>query len=108
MPEITFMQPDGSDLTVDAPAGRSVMQAAKAAGIDGIIAECGGEMVCATCHVYVLSRELLDQFPEKSMIEDEMLDFTSEPRKENSRLSCQLPVTGSVNGLVVEIPRTQV
>jgi ferredoxin, 2Fe-2S len=65
-------------------------------------------MVCATCHVYVKPDEILGRFPPRSSIEEEMLDFTSEPRQENSRLSCQLPVTGDMDGLVVEIPRTQV
>jgi 2Fe-2S ferredoxin len=108
MPEVIFKKPDGTTVTVDAPAGRSVMQAAKTAGIDGIIAECGGEMVCATCHVYVLSPEFLDQLPERSAIEDEMLDFTTEPRRDNSRLSCQIQLSDSISGLVVELPRTQV
>lgn len=79
MPCVTFINPDGKSLKADAPEGRSVMQAARSAGLDGIVAECGGEMVCATCHVFVASPDLMGNLPEKSMIEDEMLDFTVEP-----------------------------
>ena len=31
----------------------SIVQAALNAGIGGIVGECGGSMMCATCHVYV-------------------------------------------------------
>lgn len=108
MAVITFQNPDGTTRDVEASTGMSVMQAAKAVGIDGIIAECGGDMVCATCHVFVKSEDLIDRLPPPSAIEEEMLDFTAEPRRDNSRLSCQIPVTDSIDGLVVEIPTTQV
>ncbi len=108
MAVITFEYPDGTSRDVEATAGMSVMQAAKTAGIDGIIAECGGDMVCATCHVYVKSEELLEHLSPPSIIEEEMLDFTSEPRRQSSRLSCQIAVSDVLDGLVVEIPRTQV
>jgi ferredoxin, 2Fe-2S len=108
MAVITFQYSDGRSVKIEASQGKSVMQLAKIAGLEGIIAECGGGMVCATCHVYIKSEDLLARFPPVSAIEEEMLDFTSEPRRENSRLSCQLPVSESIDGLVVEIPRTQV
>ncbi len=108
MTVITFITPDGMSRDVEAETGMSVMQVAKRAGIDGIIAECGGEMVCATCHVFVRSEELLDRLPPRSAIEEDMLDFTSEPRRSGSRLSCQIPISDRLAGLVVEIPGTQV
>ena len=42
MPKITFIQPSGEPQTVEAEAGRSVMEAASANMIRGIIADCGG------------------------------------------------------------------
>ena len=53
MPNITYVHPDGARQVLDVPVGTSVMRGAILNGIDGIVAECGGEMMCATCHVYV-------------------------------------------------------
>ena len=53
MPTIRFIQPDGSTRELSAPDGTSAMQAAIGAGLSGIVAECGGSAMCATCHVYV-------------------------------------------------------
>ena len=53
MPSITYVHPDGSGKLLDVPVGTSVMRGAILNGVDGIVAECGGEMMCATCHVYV-------------------------------------------------------
>jgi len=105
---ITFLNADGSSREVQATDGMSIMQVAKAAGVDGIIAECGGELVCATCHVYMKFDALADGIDPPSAVEEEMLDFTSEPRRPASRLSCQIKVTGNLERLVVEIPRTQI
>ena len=53
MPDITFIEPDGREIGFEAPAGVSLMQAATGFGLAGIVAECGGSAMCATCHVYV-------------------------------------------------------
>jgi 2Fe-2S ferredoxin len=37
-----------------------------------------------------------------------MLESTASPRRPNSRLSCQLSVTPAFDGLVVDLPETQV
>ena len=48
--------------------------------VDGIVAECGGNCQCATCHVYVEEKFLPLLKP---MAEDEnaMLESTASPRK---------------------------
>ena len=51
MPQITYVHPNGTREVLDVPVGTSVMRGAILNGIDGIVAECGGEMMCATCHV---------------------------------------------------------
>jgi 2Fe-2S ferredoxin len=86
--------------------GQSLMQAAVAANIDAIEADCGGMMTCATCHVYV-REPFLAQLPAMTEDEDSMLDFTASPRLANSRLSCQIPLTEAMDGLTVDLPASQ-
>ncbi len=105
-PKITFVDPDGTARNVEVPAGRSVMQGAVAGGVDGIVGECGGNAMCATCHVYV-AEEWRDRLAEPAMVEQEMLEFTACERTEASRLSCQITVTEEFDGLVVELPESQ-
>jgi len=107
MPSITYVHPDGAREVLDVPVGTSVMRAAILNGVDGIVAECGGEMMCATCHVYV-EEPHLDRAPSQSDDERAMLEFTASERRPNSRLSCQLVVTAEMDGLVVHLPETQV
>ncbi|MEV8546473.1 2Fe-2S iron-sulfur cluster-binding protein [Streptomyces sp. NPDC051572] len=106
MPKVTFLRPNGDAVVVDAVHGQSVMQAAVARGITEIVAECGGTLACATCHVYVLD-EHLGALPPVGPDEEEMLDFTAGPRQTGSRLSCQLPLSAELDGLVVRLPEEQ-
>ncbi|MFP4644170.1 MAG: 2Fe-2S iron-sulfur cluster-binding protein [Spirochaetales bacterium] len=106
MAKITYVQPDGTKETLDVENGTTVMQAAIDNGIDGIEAACGGLAMCATCHVYV-DEAFLEKLPEPSDEEDEMLDSAAADRLDNSRLSCQLEVDDSLDGIVVQIPETQ-
>ena len=82
------------------------MQVATSNRLQGIIAECGGELICATCHVFV-DNAWLESLPE--MLDDEagMLNVTSEEPTHESRLSCQITITEHLDGLVVRIPPTQ-
>ena len=64
---------------------------------------CGGMAMCASCHVYILSHHKLK---EKSSEEMAMLD-ESWDAKDNSRLSCQLKLSASLNGLKVELAPEQ-
>lgn len=106
MPRITFTDHSGRSRTVDATVGDSVMQTAVRNGIDGIVAECGGSLSCATCHVYVDEADL-GRLPDPQELEDEMLYGTASQRRANSRLSCQLRVTDGLD-LHVTTPPTQV
>lgn len=106
MPKVKFVQPDQSVVIVDVLEGQSVMEAATAASVVGIVAECGGNAACATCHVYVDGDP--DVLPPMSEIEDEMLDGAAAERTDRSRLSCQVLATEDFEGLVIEIPETQV
>jgi 2Fe-2S ferredoxin len=103
MPKLTLRR-DGFDTVLDVAEGTSVMQAATMNGVNGILAVCGGEMACATCHVYV---EDGDALPPPSAEELEMLDLVAAPREANSRLACQLPMTAATDGLIVRIAPVQ-
>ena len=105
MPKITYKTHDDKIHIIDVQNGLTVMEGAVQNDIPGIDADCGGGMSCATWHVYV-SEEWLDKLPEKEDGEEDMLDMAFEPKK-NSRLSCQLIVTDSIDGLVVNIPSKQ-
>ena len=103
---IHLIDADGTRRTIDAPTGRSLMRAATDAGIEGILADCGGCLTCATCHVIVApgwSEKLRPPADE----ELDMLEMTASPRQPTSRLSCQIVLDESLSGLVVQLPPTQ-
>ncbi|MGC0367037.1 2Fe-2S ferredoxin [Rhodococcus sp. 27YEA15] len=106
MSKITYVQPDGSRETCDVPSGKSVMLAAQSSGVSGILGECGGQAMCATCHVYV-DESFLDKLPEPSEEEDAMLEEAASDRRPNSRLSCQIDASDALDGLVVHVPEEQ-
>ena len=106
MPRVTYISHDEKATTLDIDIGTSVMQAAIFHGIDGIVAECGGSCMCATCHVYVREDQLA-LCPPMDADEDAMLEGTASERLPNSRLACQLVVSPQMDGLVVTLPETQ-
>jgi ferredoxin, 2Fe-2S len=105
MVKITYIDSDGTARTVDAEVGATVMETAIKNTIPGIEAECGGACACATCHVYV-DEAWIVKTGEPSPMEEDMLDFAFDVRP-SSRLSCQIPVTQDLEGLVVSTPPRQ-
>ena len=105
MPQIVYVQPDGSREAVPASPGATVMMTAVGHGIPGIVAECGGSAMCATCHVYV-DEAWVAKTGTKSAMEESMLDF-AEGVQDNSRLSCQIKVSDDLDGLKVTMPESQ-
>lgn len=106
MPDITFIHPNGKQQKVRAPDGESLMHAASYADVNGIVAECGGSAICATCHVYV-DPVWFSQLPPIQPDEEAMLECTAAERRPTSRLSCQIEVTLALNGMSVTIPDRQ-
>lgn len=104
---VEIVQPDGSRRSLAVPLGASIMRAALQDNIPGILGECGGSTMCATCHVHVTGGPV-QALPERSVAENEMLEWTACPRQDNSRLSCQLVATEAMNGLVLTLPEQQV
>ena len=107
MPNIIFINPNGTAKSVLARSSETVMEAARRSGIPEIVAECGGNCVCATCHVIVSDANLAGLTP-MSPDENELLDGTATDRQPNSRLSCQLKISDAMEGYVFLLPETQV
>ncbi|WP_439401728.1 2Fe-2S iron-sulfur cluster-binding protein [Bradyrhizobium sp. DASA03068] len=107
MPAIIFIHADGKPDRVETSGGESAMQAATRHGVEGILAECGGNAMCATCHVYV-DESWLARLPTIADDEDALLDGTTAERRPNSRLSCQITVTSELDGLVLRLPERQI
>jgi 2Fe-2S ferredoxin len=105
MPKITYIEHDGTEHQVDGDVGSTVMNVALDNLVPGIDADCGGECSCATCHVMV-DPAWMPKVGEPSEAEESMLDLNPE-RVSNSRLSCQIPVTEDLDGLIVNLPEFQ-
>jgi ferredoxin len=107
MVKVIYVDTDGTETNLDVAAGTSLMQAAVSNGLDGVIGECGGSAMCATCHVYV-DNAFLDKLPACDEMEEEMLECTSSERRSNSRLSCQIEARPEIEGIRVLFPDTQI
>jgi ferredoxin, 2Fe-2S len=105
MPTVHFTDADGTVRDIDGNVGDSVMETAVRNGVPGIVAECGGSLSCATCHVFV-REDCLEHLPPMGDMEDEMLYGTAVDREDNSRLSCQLKLAD--DDVFVTTPSTQV
>jgi 2Fe-2S ferredoxin len=105
MVKIIYVEFDGSEHVVDVAKGLSVMEGAIKNIIPGIDADCGGACACATCHIYV-DETWWERLEAPEEMELSMLDF-AENIKDNSRLSCQIPVTETLDGLIVRMPESQ-
>ncbi|MBU3652286.1 MAG: 2Fe-2S iron-sulfur cluster binding domain-containing protein [Limnohabitans sp.] len=98
--------PNGAEHDVSAQPGRTLLQIAQDAGLDGLSAECGGSCVCATCHCLVHEDDLARVAPPADD-EAQMLDFTATGREAGSRLACQLRIEAGYDGLRVRIAERQ-
>ena len=105
MVKIIYKDFEGTAREVDAKVDETVMETANKNGIPGIDADCGGACACATCHVYV-DPAFMEKVGTPEDMEQSMLDF-AENVTENSRLSCQIPVSEDLEGLTVTTPEAQ-
>ena len=101
--QATWILPDGRRRSADVKEGQSLMEAAVAIGIPHVIGECGGNLSCATCHVYV-AEAFTGRTGDPGDFEDAMLDVTEAGRRPNSRLSCQIKMSAALDGIVLEVP----
>jgi 2Fe-2S ferredoxin len=102
MPNVTYVSSNGISRTIDAPPGMSVMQAALNLRVEGILGECGGNCMCATCHVYV-DPSFLNRIPPAKENEKFMLSIAAEGPEANSRLSCQIKMAEELDGIIIRL-----
>ncbi|MDI9979510.1 2Fe-2S iron-sulfur cluster-binding protein [Rhodococcus sp. IEGM 1307] len=106
MGRVVFIRADGVKTDTTAENGQSLMQVARANLVPGIVAECGGELSCATCHVFV-DEQWVSLLPPKSEEEEDMLEVAAAEPTECSRLSCQVKFSPDLDGIVVTVPAVQ-
>ncbi|MEE4289890.1 MAG: 2Fe-2S iron-sulfur cluster-binding protein [Erythrobacter sp.] len=100
MPKLIVTTREGATSEIEVENGLTVMEAIRDNGFDELLALCGGCCSCATCHVYVDADGA--DLPAMSEDEDDLLE-SSDHRRENSRLSCQVPLTAELSGMKVTI-----
>ena len=105
MARITFVTAEGREQVAEIDPGRSLMEGAVGGGIDGIDAECGGNAYCGTCRVYA-EPSWLERLPPQQDFELALLAAV-EDDSPGVRLSCQIPVTAALEGLIVRLPPSQ-
>jgi len=102
MASITFIETSGARCEVAFTPGETVMQAATGAGIAGIIGECGGACMCATCHVYLDDADFA-RLPAAEPLELETLEFVADAARPTSRLGCQIRLDETLAGLTLHV-----
>lgn len=102
---ITYIEHDGTEHSVAAEEGKSLMLNAVDNAVPGIDADCGGACACATCHIFI-PEDWRDRTGERNPMEESMLQL-AEAVAENSRLACQIEVSAELDGLSVHMPESQ-
>jgi 2Fe-2S ferredoxin len=101
MPKLIVETRDGQERVLEGETGLSVMEVIREGGIDEVLALCGGNCSCATCHVHV-DPAFVGLLKPMSEDENDLLDSTSD-RDDTSRLSCQIQFGPALDGLRVKV-----
>ena len=101
MGSITVIDREGKEHKLKASKGFTIMEIIRDAGLD-IEAACGGCCSCATCHIFV-SEDCLDRLPERDDIQNMLLQYQGHFDDKTSRLSCQMPISESLDGIKITI-----
>ena len=101
MPRLIFVNSEGTEKSVEAENGVSVMEIARDNDLD-IEGTCGGSISCCTCHV-IIDKDWFSIVGGPNPDEEDMLDLAV-GLQPTSRLSCQIEVTNELDGLRMTIP----
>ncbi|MFL2819010.1 MAG: 2Fe-2S iron-sulfur cluster-binding protein [Candidatus Puniceispirillales bacterium] len=101
MPRLIFVNSEGTEKSVEAENGLSVMEIARDNDLD-IEGTCGGSISCCTCHV-IIDKDWFSIVGGPNPDEEDMLDLAV-GLQQTSRLSCQIEVTNELDGLRMTIP----
>ncbi|CAE7195139.1 unnamed protein product [Rhizoctonia solani] len=96
---IKFISWEGKEIDVQASEGENLMQVAKGADLEGVEGTCGGNLECATCHMYISP---LAPLPRMSDAEDDMLVYAIKRKEGESRLGCQIDITPELAGWIAQ------
>ena len=101
--KINVLDREGASHTIEVPTDMSLnlMEAIRLHELvpEGTIGVCGGMAMCASCLCHIVSNHKL---PEKGDDEAAMLGEVFQAQ-ENSRLSCQIYIDKTLNGLDIEL-----
>ncbi|KAL7422459.1 hypothetical protein Q5752_003107 [Cryptotrichosporon argae] len=84
---LVFRTFDGERREVDAERGKSLLEVGKAASLPSLEGVCGGNLECATCHLYIDA-----PLPPPTEDEQDMLGYALGYKDGRSRLGCQVRV----------------
>lgn len=101
MIRVCFQMADGQSVEAQAAAGDSLLTVGQAAGLS-LEGTCEGQMACSTCHVIVDS-DWFTKLTRASEDEEDMIDLAAGATR-YSRLSCQITLDESLDGLTVRLP----
>lgn len=97
--QLHVVRRDGTTRETEVENAASLLALLRRVGVDEIVAMCGGNCACATCHVYV---EADGPLSEPEVEEREMLE-TLLHQTPASRLACQLMVDPGITSLKVTV-----
>ena len=101
MPRVIVKDLSGKTSEVDMPNGISLMEGLRKSGFDDVLALCGGSLSCATCHVHI-DPAFASKLPPQTQDESDLLEY-SEAVSDQSRLSCQIPLSEELENLTVTL-----
>jgi ferredoxin len=101
MIRVAFTDARGQVVEAVGEPGDSLLRLGQAKGLP-LEGTCEGQMACSTCHV-IVAPEWFGRLPPASEDEEDMLDLAAGAVR-TSRLSCQIELTGDLDGIAVRVP----
>lgn len=105
MVEVIFIEHDGTEHRATGESGRTIMEVAMDNGLPGLLADCGGNCSCGTCRCLV-GPEWVGKLEPMSCDEQLMLDMVANGDG-GCRLTCQIPLSEDLDGIVIHWPESQ-